>query len=227
MTNSLSKFSDEDILHEAQRRTAHAKKIANDALLTAQQAAQREQNALQREQAALAARIQAQTDLQASHQREQAATATVTNLQTTVRALRLDVSLTHPILDYTALKAGDAVTLASTIFNAIPKGINTTHLQQLQAVGDKLYTFRNKLRPNRMGNFHFRDEKTKAFDTLCKTVFTQLKDTYGFSLTLAEQSRLLKEDPALLSPVNRRRQAARNAKRLSRVNILSQGGPYR
>jgi hypothetical protein len=227
MTNSLSKFSDDDILHEARRRTDHAKKLANDALLTAQQAAQREQTALQREQAAVAARTQAQNDLHAAHQREQAATTAVTNLQSTVSELRLDASLTLPILEYTALKAGDAVALASTIFYAIPNGIHTTHLQQLQAVGDKLYIFRNKLRPNRMGNFHFRDEKNKAFDTLCKTVFTQLKDTYGFSLTLAEQSRLLKEDPDLLSPLVRRRQTARNAKRRSRVTILSQGGPYR
>jgi multidrug efflux pump subunit AcrA (membrane-fusion protein) len=227
MTNSLSKFSDDDILHEAQRRTTHAKKIANDALLTAQQAAQREQNALQREQAALTARTQAQNDLQVTQQREQAALASASTLQTTVSELRLDVALTSPILDYTALKAGDAVTLASTIFYAIPNNINTPHLRKLQAIGDKLYTFRNKLRPNRMGNFHFRDEKTKAFDTLCKTVFSQLKANYSFSLTPAEQSRLLQEDPTLLSPIIRRRKAARDAKRRSRVHILSQGGPYR
>ena len=234
MTNSFSKFSDNDIFQEAQRRAAHAKKLADDAkkladdaLRDAQLASQREQAAQQREQNAIHAHNQALQDLQASTQRELAATTTASTLQSTVSDLRLDQSITPSILSYTALKAGDAVSLTSAIFYSIPNNANTTRLQQLQAIGDRIYTFRNKLRPNRMGNFHFRDEKAKAFDTLCDTIFHQLRINYNFRLSDEEKSQLLSEDPALLSPNIRRRKLARDAKRSSRMNILALGGEYR
>jgi hypothetical protein len=227
MNNSISTFSDDELVNEYRRRTTSAKQIADQALLNAQEASQREHDAIQREQAAtqreqaaIAANNQTNLELQATTQREQAAQATIATLQKTN-------AITVSVLDYSALKASDAISVAQEIFYLIPHGLDVTRSEQLRAIGDNLYTFRNKCRPNRLGYFTSLPEKNKAIDNLCKSIFRHLEKTYAFRLTPSEKSRLLEEDPNLLSPQIRKRQRARNNKRSSRLDIVSHGGPYR